>query len=345
MPDKPRTVLVVLGGLSAEREVSHETGTACARALEQRGYEVRLFDWREGCSVSLLQALTPRPDVVFNALHGTYGEDGCLAGLLACCHIPSTHSGVLASALAMDKLMTKNILQPLGIRFAESRPLEEVWQGETLSFPLPCVVKPVAQGSSIGVERLLNADARFSGERLFPLMVEHYIEGREFTVGIFREKAMGVTEVVARGAGFYDYKAKYEEAHAAHHIFPAQIEAELAETLCRWSELAHKTLGCRTTSRCDFRYDGKHLYMLEINTHPGMTAMSLVPEQARGSGISFEELTETLVLEACKHAAEERTPPAVLPSVPPSVPPSARKNLRKSMRKSLSSVAEREQIS
>ena len=305
MPDKPRTVLVVLGGLSAEREVSRETGTACARALERRGYSVRVFDWREGCAPSLLNALTPRPDVVFNALHGTYGEDGCLAGLLACCNIPSTHSGVLASALAMDKLMTKNLLQPLGIRFPESRPLEEVWQKEKLSFPLPCVVKPVAQGSSIGVERLLDARARFSGDMPFPLMVERYIEGREFTVGILHEKAMGVTEVVARGAGFYDYKAKYDEAHAARHIFPAEIEGALAETLCRWSERAHKALGCRTASRSDFRYDGKHLYMLEINTHPGMTAMSLVPEQARGVGVSFEELTETFVLEACQHAAGE----------------------------------------
>ena len=308
-PRKPRTVLVVLGGLSAESEVSRETGTACARALERRGYSVRVFDWRKDdskdaskdYSLSLLQALTPRPDVVFNALHGTYGEDGCLAGLLACCNIPTTHSGVLASALAMDKLMTKNLLQPRGIRFAESRLLEEVWQNEQLSFPLPCVVKPVAQGSSIGVERLLDAGARFSGNTPFPLMVERYIEGREFTVGVFREKAMGITEVVVRGTGFYDYKAKYEEEHAAQHIFPAKIEAELAETLCRWSELAHKTLGCRTTSRCDFRYDGKDLYMLEINTHPGMTAMSLVPEQARGIGVSFEELSETLVLEATRH--------------------------------------------
>ena len=306
MPDKPRTVLVVLGGLSAESEVSRETGTACARALERRGYSVRVFDWRTGGDKSLLKALSPRPDVVFNALHGTYGEDGCLAGLLACCNIPSTHSGVLASALAMNKLMTKKLLQPLGIRFPESRPLEDVWQDGKLSFSLPCVVKPVAQGSSIGVERLLDARVRFSGTTTFPLMVEHYIEGREFTVGVFRENALGITEVVARGTGFYDYKAKYDEAHAAQHIFPAQIDAGLAETLCRWSELAHKTLGCRTTSRCDFRYDGKRLYMLEINTHPGMTAMSLVPEQARGVGISFEELTETLVLDARRHAEEER---------------------------------------
>ena len=305
MPDKPRTVLVVLGGLSAEREVSRETGRACARALERRGYTVRVFDWQEGCNLSLLQALTPRPDVVFNALHGTYGEDGCLAGLLACCNIRSTHSGVLASALAMDKLMTKRLLQPLGIRFPESRPFEEAWQQENdrLSFPLPCIVKPIAQGSSIGVERLLDAHARFSGDTTFPLMVERYIEGRELTVGVLGDKAMGVTEVIARDAGFYDYKAKYEEAHAAQHVFPAKIDTELAQTLCQWSELAHKTLGCCAISRCDFRYDGKHLYMLEINTHPGMTSLSLVPEQARGIGISFEELTERIVLEACKSKA------------------------------------------
>ena len=310
MSDKPRNVLVVLGGLSAEHEVSRETGAACAQALERRGYSVRVFDWLENSAESLLEVLFPRPDVVFNALHGSYGEDGCLAGLLACCNIPVTHSGVLASALAMDKLMTKNLLQPLvqplGIRFAASRRLEEVWQNGKLDFPLPCVVKPVAQGSSIGVELLLNADARFSGNTPFPMMVERYIEGQEFTVGVFCEKAMGITEVVARDKSFYDYKAKYDAAHAAQHIFPAQVEAGLAETLCKCSELAHKTLGCRTLSRCDFRYDGKHLYLLEINTHPGMTSMSLVPEQARGIGISFDELTETLVLQACQQAAAEK---------------------------------------
>ena len=306
--DKPVDILVILGGVSPEREVSRQTGEACAQALRARGYEVRIFDWRKRDVRELFQALLPQPDLIFNALHGTCGEDGCLYGLLDCCAIPSTHSATLASAIAMDKMMTKKLLQPLGIQFPDSEKLgaESALAGKT--YRPPYIIKPIAQGSSFGVVRVLSDDEQPKLYLDFPLMIERYIPGREFTVGVFqpsgqKPQALGVTEIVASATDFYDYDAKYNKQLAAEHIFPAKIEAGLAETLCNWSKLAHESLGCRVVSRCDFRYnpqeaEGENLYMLELNTHPGMTDMSLVPEQARGAGIEFEEMIETLVLDA-----------------------------------------------
>ena len=303
---KPENILVILGGVSSEREVSLQTGQACVDALNKRGYKVRVFDWQKREATQLLQAITtPTPDVAFNALHGTCGEDGCLYGLMECCAIPTTHSATLASAIAMDKLMTKQLLEQSGIRFPESMKLEVAVGNERQESPIPVpyVIKPIAQGSSIGVVRNLEKRKPLPSSRQFPLMIERYIHGREFTVGVFKGTALGITEVIARQGEFYDYKAKYNEEMAASHVFPAKIEHKLATKICKWAELAHKNLGCRVISRCDFRYnpqepEEKNLYMLEINTHPGMTGMSLVPEQARGVGIEFEEIIETLVLDA-----------------------------------------------
>ena len=322
--DKPVDILVILGGVSPEREVSRQTGEACAQALRVRGYQVRIFDWRKRDVRELFQALLPQPDLIFNALHGTCGEDGCLYGLLDCCAIPSTHSATLASAIAMDKMMAKRLLQPLGIRFPDSEKLDASSVGGELAlagktYRPPYIIKPIAQGSSFGVVRVLSDNEQPKISREFPLMIERYIPGREFTVGVFQPsgqklRALGVTEIVASATDFYDYDAKYNKQLAAEHIFPAKIEASLAETLCNWSKLAHESLDCRVVSRCDFRYnpqeaEGKNLYMLELNTHPGMTDMSLVPEQARGAGIEFEEMIETLVLDAWhKREAYSSTP-------------------------------------
>ncbi len=314
--DKPLDILVILGGVSPEHEVSRQTGEACAQALRARGYDVRIFDWRNRDVRELLQALLPQPDLVFNALHGTCGEDGCLYGLLECCAIPTTHSATLASSIAMDKMMTKRLLQPTGIRFPDSEKLNadsllKLGEEYTLAhqpYPAPYIVKPIAQGSSVGVLRVLTDSEKPRLTSEFPMMVERYIPGREFTVGVFQpsgepSRALGITEIVASATEFYDYNAKYNKKLAAKHIFPAKLEAGLAETMCNWSKLAHESLGCKVISRCDFRYnpqqaEGENLYMLEINTHPGMTDMSLVPEQARGAGIEFEEMIETLVLDA-----------------------------------------------
>ena len=313
--NKPWDILVILGGVSPEREVSRQTGEACAQALRARGYEVRIFDWRKRDVCELMQALLPQPDLVFNALHGTCGEDGCLYGLLECCAIPTTHSATLASAIAMDKIMTKRLLQPIGIRFPDSKKLgldsSILGEEDTLAcqlYPAPYIIKPIAQGSSVGVIRVLTESEKPKLSSEFSLMVERYIPGREFTVGVFQPvgkppRALGITEIVASATDFYDYNAKYNKQLAAKHIFPAKIEPSLAETMCNWSKLAHESLGCSVISRCDFRYnpqeaEGENLYMLEINTHPGMTDMSLVPEQARGAGIEFEEMIETLVLDA-----------------------------------------------
>lgn len=294
-----RRVVVIMGGISSERDVSLVSGAAVTKALLDAGFEATSFDLGTDIA-ALIAALTPPPDAVFNALHGRFGEDGTLQGLLELLGIPYTHSGVLASALAMDKPMTKRLVETVGVRTPKGRVITraELRQGHPL--PPPYVIKPVAEGSTVGVhivrpnENLPPIDASV-GETM---LVEEYIKGRELTAGIMGDRALGVTEIQFHG-GIFDYTAKYTAGHA-RHILPAEIPQPVYDEAMRAALLAHQTLGCRGISRSDFRYDDTlpgtaGLYFLEINNQPGFTPISLVPEQAARAGISFGELVTWLV--------------------------------------------------
>ena len=289
-------VAVLMGGWSAEREVSLVSGAACANALKNAGYDVTPIDVQRDMG-ALMTRLYPKPDVVFNALHGRYGEDGCVQGLLDILAIPYTHSGLMASALAMDKPMAKRLFEQAGIPVADhvvATP-DEILAGDVM--PRPYVIKPANEGSSVGVQIVRendNGPIMDDGMVGSPvMMVESYIGGRELTVAVMGGKALAVTEVTTH-RGFYDYDAKYEDGGSTHDI-PADIDDDLAERVMRLAELADETLGCRGVSRADFRYDGERLVILEVNTQPGMTPTSLVPEQAAHVGMSFEELVSWMV--------------------------------------------------
>ena len=290
-------VVVLMGGWSPEREVSLSSGRECAKALADRGYKVRAVDVGRDV-LALLRALDPRPDVIFNALHGIGGEDGTIQGVFEMLRIRYTHSGVLASSLAMHKPTAKAIFRGAGLPVVDgvvARP-EELALHDPL--PAPFVVKPTNQGSSIGV-RIVRvndnswrdevASWRFGSE----LLVEHFIPGRELTVAIMGDRPLGVCEIVPRGS-FYDYTAKYAVG-GSDHLTPAPIPSEVYERALDIALRAHRALGCRGVSRADLRYDDTvecpgELYLLELNTQPGMTPTSLVPDIARHVGISFDEL-------------------------------------------------------
>jgi D-alanine-D-alanine ligase len=306
MTTPTKTVAVLMGGWSAERPVSLVSGKEVADALEQAGYTVRRVDVVRDAG-ALIHSLTPAPDVVFNALHGHGGEDGCVQGLLEMLRIPYTHSGVLPSAVAMDKPMTKRLLGEVGVPSPEgiTMPAGDLTSA-SLPFAAPYVVKPAAEGSSVGVHIVRPGDNRPIAEEWaveLPLLVEEYIPGRELTVGVRGfagepGEAMAVTEIRPR-EGFYDYEAKYTDGRAVHDV-PANIPAEVAAEAMRLAVLAHDTLGCSGVTRSDFRWDDTRpgvtgLYFLEINTQPGMTPLSLVPEQAAYLGIPFTELVSWLV--------------------------------------------------
>ncbi|MBT3660198.1 MAG: D-alanine--D-alanine ligase [Rhodospirillaceae bacterium] len=290
-------VAVLMGGWSAEREVSLVSGAACAKALQDAGMDVTSIDVQ--CDMGgLLTRLYPKPDAVFNALHGRYGEDGCVQGLLDILGIPYTHSGLMASALAMDKPMAKRLFAAAGIPVAEHviATQDEVLSGQAMDTPY--VVKPANEGSSVGVHIIRDGDNEpLFSESGWPfgehVMVERFIEGRELSVSVMGDKALAVTEISTH-RGFYDYAAKYEDGGSVH-IVPADIPQNVEAEAKRLAVLAHQTLGCRGVSRADFRYDGDQLYMLEINTQPGMTPTSLVPEQAAHVGMSFQELLVWMV--------------------------------------------------
>lgn len=292
-----RHVAVLMGGWSAEREVSLVSGAAVAKALKKTGYRVTPIDVQRDMG-SLMTRLYPRPDAVFNALHGRYGEDGCVQGLLNILDIPYTHSGLLASALAMDKPMAKCLFAAAGIPVAEHKIVrrEDAVRGDVMARPY--VVKPLNEGSSVGVTIVLEdedtppfTDANWPfGEEV---MVERFVPGKELTVAVMGDKALAVTEITT-DRGFYDYDAKYSEGGSAH-LVPAPLEPAVYDEVMRLSALAHEALGCRGVSRADLRYDGETVYLLEINTQPGMTHTSLVPEQAAHVGLSFEELVSWMV--------------------------------------------------
>ena len=300
-----RHVAVLMGGWSAERDVSLVSGKACAEALRERGYRVTEIDVDRDLAATL-SALEPRPDVAFNALHGRFGEDGCVQGVLNILGLPYTHSGLLASALAMDKPIAKRVFTGAGIPCPEGIvvSLREATNGDVMDPPY--VVKPANEGSSVGVRIVLEGD-NYPGidpaEWPFgdAVLVEPYIPGRELTVAVMGDRALGVTELRPHD-GFYDYEAKYTDGKTTH-LCPAPLPDEVSCRAMDYALAAHRSLGCRGVSRADFRYDDTEgepgrLYMLEINTQPGMTPLSLVPEQAAHAGIDFGALVSWMVEEA-----------------------------------------------
>jgi D-alanine-D-alanine ligase len=295
-----KSVMILMGGWSAEREVSLASGAACADALSDAGYDVSQIDVKRDLN-ALIDALKSEPDVVFNALHGRFGEDGRIQGLLDIMGLPYTHSGVLASALAMNKQSAKALFAARGIPCPEGKLLSIADVGETMPLDPPFVVKPNNEGSSVGVMVIGPGFNRLALDK-WPygdeLLVEQYIDGRELTVAVIGNRALGVTEL-RPSVGFYDYEAKYTHGKTVH-LCPAPIPDEITELAMEYAVLAHQTLGCRGVSRSDFRYDDTenspgHLFMLEVNTQPGMTPLSLVPEQAAHAGISMSDLVAWMV--------------------------------------------------
>ncbi len=298
-----------MGGWSAEREVSLVSGRGCAAALREEGFTVTEIDAKPDLA-AVLTAL--KPDVVFNALHGRWGEDGCVQGLLEILKIPYTHSGVLASALAMHKERTKALFRAYGVPVVNSIVVPRRQASESHQMKPPYVVKPVSEGSSVGIFIIREGDNRPPGalgsddwNLSDEVMVEEFVPGRELTVAVMGGKALAVTEITTGGHAFYDYESKYSAGGSVHTI-PAKIPEDVAASAMRYAELAHEAMGCRGVSRTDFRYDdtvpGKHrLIALEINTQPGMTPTSLVPEQAAHMGSSFEDLVAWLVENAATH--------------------------------------------
>jgi len=290
-------VAVLMGGPSAEREVSLSSGRMCAAALREAGYDVVEVDAGRDLAARLT-ALAP--DVAFNALHGRWGEDGCVQGLLEWLGLPYTHSGVLASALAMDKTRAKDILKAAGLPVADGllAPRDRAQAGDLL--PRPYVIKPNAEGSSVGVHILREGSNRPDLTGLpEQVLVEAYIPGRELTVSVLGDKALTVTEILT--AGWYDYDAKYAPGGSTH-ICPAVLPGDVFQSCLDMALLAHRVLGCRGLSRTDFRWDDRRgadgLVVLEVNTQPGMTPTSLSPEQAAAVGLTFPALCRWLVEDA-----------------------------------------------
>ena len=309
MPAAPlsgRHVAVLMGGLSSEREISLSTGAGCVAALERLGARVTAVDAGRDLAAVLDRA---RPDVALNVLHGVWGEDGCVQGVLETLAIPYTHSGVLASALASDKTKAKAVLAAAGVRVPQGGlyDRQEVARGHVMAPPY--VVKPNAEGSSVGVFLVFegaNAPPTQVGEASWTygeqVVVEPYIAGREMAVSVLGEtagpRALAVTDIVS-ATGWYDYEAKYGEG-GSRHILPAVLPPAVTERALRQAELAHAALGCRGVSRADFRYDDlkDDLVLLEVNNQPGMTPTSLVPEQALHTGMTYDDLVLWLVEDA-----------------------------------------------
>ncbi|MBY0429802.1 MAG: D-alanine--D-alanine ligase [Rhodospirillales bacterium] len=299
----PKRVTVLMGGWSAEREVSLKSGAAAARALAEAGYAVATLDVGRDIP-ALLKALgEARPDVVFNALHGRYGEDGCLQGVLNILGVPYTHSGLLASAVAMDKPTAKRLFAASGLPTPEGR---LVHRDEVLArdpMPRPYVVKPINEGSSVGVFIIRDGTEPAFRREGWPfgewVLVEQFIPGREITVAVMGGRVLGALEITS-DRGFYDYEAKYAPG-GSRHIMPAPLPSGAYDEACRLALLAHQVLGCRGVSRADLRYDdtrpgeAPRFYLLEVNTQPGMTTTSLVPDIAGHAGISFPELVSWMV--------------------------------------------------
>ena len=301
----PKHVAVLNGGWSAEREVSLRSGKACAEALEKQGYRITRIDVGRDIA-NVLKML--KPDAALNVLHGRPGEDGTLQGVLEILAIPYTHSGVLASALAMQKDVAKTVLAAAGIPVPDGKVVDRRAAAKAHALPRPYVIKPIAEGSSVGVfivredqehpPQELNRDDWAFGERL---LAETFIPGKELTCAVMGEEPLGVIEIVPT-ARFYDYEAKYAPG-GSRHVLPAEVLPDVYQEVRRLALAAHRALGCRGVSRADFRYDDSKggtggLVCLEVNTQPGMTETSLVPELAAHAGTTFGELVRWMVEDA-----------------------------------------------
>jgi len=295
-----------MGGFSSERPVSLSSGNACAAALEELGYRVTRVDVDRDVASRLAEL---RPDVAFNALHGPFGEDGAIQGVLEYLQIPYTHSGVMASALAMDKGRAKKVAAAAGVTVAQSMIMNRFDIGSEHPMEPPYVVKPVREGSSFGVvivkegqahpsQVLGSADWKYGDE----VMVERYVAGRELTCAVMGDRAMDVCEIIPVGHQFYDYDSKYV-AGASRHECPAKISPNIYQKIQTMALMAHQAIGCRGVSRSDFRFDDSksgegEVIWLEVNTQPGMTPTSLVPDIAKAAGISFGDLLSWMVEDA-----------------------------------------------
>ncbi|WP_417686184.1 D-alanine--D-alanine ligase [Roseibium sp.] len=299
-------VAVLMGGWVNERPVSLSSGTASADALEKAGYQVSRIDVDRNIAAVLSEL---RPDVVFNALHGPFGEDGCIQGILEVLEIPYTHSGVMASALAMNKVKAKAVMAAAGVMVTQHLIVNRNEVGREHPMKPPYVIKPINEGSSFGV-LIVREDQAYPPQQLtssewpYPdvLMCEKYIPGRELTCAVIGDKATGVTEIVPTGGGFYDYDAKYAEG-GSKHILPAKLSPIVYQKIQTLALEAHHALGCRGVSRADFRFNEQEdgtgeLICLEVNTQPGMTPTSLVPELAGHEGMSFQDLVSWMVEDA-----------------------------------------------
>jgi D-alanine-D-alanine ligase len=299
----PLHIAVLMGGWSAEREVSLTSGAGVADALESRGHRVTRIDMDRNVAMVLDSV---RPDVVFNALHGTPGEDGTVQGLMDLMGIRYTHSGLETSVVAIDKELTKKVLVPHGIRMPEGKVVdsESLFAGDPM--PRPYVLKPVNEGSSVGVAIIrdggnhgdpITRESKGPWQQFERLLAEPFVRGRELTVAVLDDEALAVTELLPK-SGFYDYDAKYTDG-LTEHVCPADVPADVADSALDMALQAHRILGCRGASRSDFRWDDERgvegLYLLEVNTQPGMTPLSLVPEQARVRGIDYAHLVERIV--------------------------------------------------
>lgn len=302
----PLHIVVLMGGWSAEREVSLMSGAGVADALESLGHRVTRIDMGRDIAEALAAA---KPDLVFNALHGTPGEDGSVQGMMDLMGLRYTHSGLATSVIAIDKVLTKQALIPHGIPMPGGRVVrtETLYEGDPLARPY--VLKPVNEGSSVGVA-IVTADGNYGDpigrdvpgpwQEFDELLAEPYVRGRELTTAVLGDRALGVTELKPK-TGWYDYESKYTDGKA-EHIFPAQIPDDITEACKRVAVEAHRLLGCKGASRSDFRWDDERgedgLFLLEVNTQPGMTPLSLVPEQAKHCGMSYPELVQWIVEEA-----------------------------------------------
>jgi D-alanine-D-alanine ligase len=296
-------VAVLMGGWSSEREVSLVTGKGVAEALESRGHRVSRIDMGRDVAQRLAEL---RPDVVFNALHGTPGEDGTVQGMMDLMGLKYTHSGVETSVIAIDKELTKMVLVPHGIRMPEGRIVESESLYSADPMGRPYVLKPVNEGSSVGVAIVtdqgnygqpIGRDVEGPWKHFNRLLAEPFVRGHELTVAVLEDEALAVTELKPT-QGFYDYDAKYTDG-LTEHVCPADIPEDIRDAALDMALRAHRLLGCRGASRSDFRWDDERgvegLYLLEVNTQPGMTPLSLVPEQARVRGIDYAELVERIV--------------------------------------------------
>jgi D-alanine-D-alanine ligase len=300
-----RHVAVLMGGWSSERPVSLNSGNACADALVAEGFRVSRVDVDRNVA-AVLQDL--KPDVALNALHGPFGEDGCIQGILEILGVPYTHSGVLSSALAMNKPRAKDVMKAAGIPVAESLLIHRLDAAKAHAMPPPYVIKPPNEGSSFGV-LIVKEDALNPPQQLYAddwpygdiVMIERYVAGRELTCGVRGDEALGVIEIVT-DQRFYDYHAKYAQG-GSKHVLPAQISPIIYQNVRMLALRAHQALGCRGVSRADFRYDDRPggtgaLICLEVNTQPGMTGTSLVPDMAAYAGMSFQSLVRWMVEDA-----------------------------------------------